>query len=573
MRHAPMLAIHCGANHVACGAFSRSPKEVALEHFATAPLGFGESSDDDWLAAVGRALTELVRKGKLRGACIVGLPGHLTFNRGLTVPAVTARQRRRIIAFEQHRGLPAAAEPMVWSHALLSKDAGGAEMMLAVARRRTVERLVASIREAGLNVEAVLPAWMVLRLAIGFRAKAAEDTLILSIGTRSSWLVGWGTRGFSVRTFAVGGNIITQRVAEDLKLVHAEAERLKLQGFAGSVDLPAGEPERAAGRRAIEQFVRRLCAELLRTQPLLSPSGDIARPAVLWLTGGGARLPELPGILAERLQLRVECWNPRSRVDLERASAEHCVEPDDATLVDLLGLHAYSASVVRSEGNLLPRSFQQEAFVRRRWPMLTAAAILAIAILLAPIWRNRCKAREIRKQIAETESTIAVLGRVATSNQSNRTRLAEIEHRIAALRRLERARSAWMLLLEDFQERFSGVQDVWLDRLQLMGTDSGDSSVLADAVPPQSHRKPPGRPPDPKEAGVTDHLVISGHLLDVDRLGTGAADDECPRANTLLTALRASPLIAAVEREHFIGVKSGLWRFEINLRLAPDALK
>jgi hypothetical protein len=67
-------------------------------------------------------------------------------------------------------------------------------------------------------------------------------------------------------------------------------------------------------------------------------------------------------------------------------------------------------------------------------------------------------------------------------------------------------------------------------------------------------------------------MLIVGHLLDVDRLAGRTGDEACPRAGLLLAALRAAPFIAAVEREHFVGDQAGLWRFEITLRLAPNAL-
>ena len=173
MSHTPILAVHCGASRIACGRFSGGPGRLVMDWFATTSVGSGDSTEADWLAAVDAGFRELVRGEKPGGGCVVGLPGHLTFNHAFRVPAVTAWQRRKIVAFEQRQGMSEAVEEMVWSRALVSGDENGREMMLAVAKRRLIEELGARIRAAGWYPEAALPAWLALRHAIGCRPAPA----------------------------------------------------------------------------------------------------------------------------------------------------------------------------------------------------------------------------------------------------------------------------------------------------------------------------------------------------------------------------------------------------------------
>jgi hypothetical protein len=126
-------------------------------------------------------------------------------------------------------------------------------------------------------------------------------------------------------------------------------------------------------------------------------------------------------------------------------------------------------------------------------------------------------------------------------------------------------------VLGDLQERFASVQDVWLDRLQILAPDARESSGAPAAVTAQSDVKPRSGSPEPPEAATGVRLLIVGSLFDVDKLTAGAGDEPSPKANLLLAALRASPLVAAVEREQFAGGQPGLISFEITLRLAPDA--
>ncbi len=549
MRHSRILALHCGASHVAFGLFPRGPGPLTPERCAARPIDAGDGTAERWLAAACAALRELVREENLRGGCVVGLPGHLTSERTFEVPAAAARQRRKIIAFEQRRAIAAAEEAGVWSHALVAGARRGREMILAAAKRRMLEELGARIREAGLYPEAAIPAWLVLRHAIRDRLAPAGDALVLSVGAWSSRLVFCRADGFSARTLPVGGGMVTQKLAEELQIDPAAAEALKRRGFEGAAGAPAAARERAAGRMAADLFVRRLSGEILGSPPLYPDIGDAPRPEVLWLTGGGAQLGGLRAALAESLRMRVEPWEPRAPSGPGRAAPDSRPAPDEAWLIDLVGLAACAGKPARREGNLLPAPFRREMFVRRRWPWLAAAALLAVAAVLAPAWRMRACAREARRQSAAMDAAVAASRLAEARNLADLARLAGASRQIAALRKLARARSGWPALFSELQERFAGVEDVWLDRLQIAAPGPGEPPVAT---------------------GV--RLLIAGNLLDADRLAAGAPGGTSPKTALLMASLEHSPLVAAVESEQFFGSQPGIWDFEIILRLTPDAL-
>jgi hypothetical protein len=238
---------------------------------------------------------------------------------------------------------------------------------------------------------------------------------------------------------------------------------------------------------------------------------------------------------------------------------------NDDQLVDLIGLATYAAKGARDEENLLPRPFRREMFVRRRRAWLAVAALMALAAGLAPIWRLRITAQEARQQTKKVEMTISTLRGLDDRNHSNLTRLADTNRTIAALRKLARARSGWIALLGDLQERFAIAQDVWLDRLQLLPPDRNESPAEPDES--RSRSRSNGLPESP--GGV--RLLIAGSIFDRETLAAGSGTESTAKAGSLLAALRASPLIAAIEREQFSGGQAGLLNFEITLRLAPDA--
>jgi len=556
-KFARILAIDCGASHVACGRFSGGPDRPVLEQFASTMLPASDLTEEAWVDAVGDALRELKQAGWLRGECVLGLPGHLTFNRLLRVPDVTGRQRRKIIEFEQRQENPTAIGELVWGEVLATDAGGGQELMLAAAKRHIIEKLEAKVRSVGLYPQAALPAWLALRHAVGCLPPAEGAVLVLSVGARSSQLVLQGAGRFFARTFAFGGNLATQKLAEELQLDFPSAEALKLRRcveISGSED---GLREREAGRIALDQFVRRLCAELQCFPPLALPEGDPARPTTLFLTGGGGRLAELPGALAARLQLRVEWWHLPTDAGPAQAKTYFGGAPDECRLADLTGLAACAAKGPPEEGNLLPVAIRRELFFRRRWPWLAGAALVGIAAGQVPAWRWQGEARDVQRQSAEMDARIADIHRIDARNRLNLAQLAEIRRRISALQRLEVAQSAWITLLGELQVRLATAQDAWLDRLQ----------VLPAEVPavPSRQASSPGRSAD----GL--RVLIAGSIFDPARPVDRAADGCGTKATALLEALRGSPLISAVEHEHFDDSQQGLLRFEVTLRLAAHA--
>ncbi len=542
-----VLVVDCGASHVACGRFSGGPKELVLEHSASVTLPASDLNEDAWIVAVGAALRELARTGQLRGGCLLGLPGHLTISRPLHLPRAATAQRRKIIEFEQRQGISAASEPMIWSRASVTEVNDGQQVILAAAKKRVIAELVAQAIRAGLQPTAVLPSWMVLRHAAESCPPTPDGALVLSVGARSSQLVFCSRDRFFVRTIAIGGNLVTQKLAEELGLDFPSAEALKLRGFeagGGSGDAPR---EHRAGQMALDQFGRRLCAEIQHSPPLDLPAGDPARPATLFLTGAGARLQQLPGALAERLQLKVERWDFRARTDSSPAISTIDGVPGDGLLVNLTGLAAGAAKGMAEEGNLLSPSLRRELFLQKHWRWLAAAALVGIVAGLGPAWWWWAKARAVRLEVAEMDAAISALRQIDAGNRSTLARLAGVRHRTLALQSLATARSGWDSLLGELQRRLDQVEDAWIDRLQLLPGGAADA--------PENLR-----------------IQLAGKLLDAGKLSSGAGGGSDQKAKTLVAALRGSAFVGAVEREHFADGPPGLSCFEITLRLTPHAL-
>jgi len=574
MRFRRILALDCGAAHVACGLFLRAAGgRLVLERFATAALPLQEPSDDEWVAAVVTSLEALGRQERLRGACVLGLPGHLTFAKLIRVPDTAARPQRKIVRFEARQSLPSALHEVAWTAAALAGNGNGRDVALTAVRRSVIEALCVRLSDAGFTPWAVLPPWFVLRHGAGGAGPpGAEPALVLCVGARSTHLVLSDAMRFFMRTFALGGNAVTQRVADELGLDYARAESLKRQVFDRKANMAAESPERTAVAIAADEFVRRVGGEIARSLASLFPEGGDRRPGVLSLTGNGSLIPELAPALAERLQMRIERWEARRHIGLGLAVAESSGGPDLAALAGLSGLAAGATSREAAAVNLLPRAWRWGMRIRRWWPGVATAAALVVLALATAAWQTRVKTGAIREETAEIDRKIDILRGLERRNHDNLARLAATNRRIAALRRLADARSAWIAFLSDLQERLVKTEDVWLERLRIPPPAPRMASAAPTAGTAGLGLVAQGGRTERQEAAPAAQLELAGYLFDASNPVALAGETTRARASSLLAQLRASPFVAGIEAERFDSSRPGLLRFELTLTLAPRSL-
>jgi type IV pilus assembly protein PilM len=572
MRTTRVLTVDCGAAHVACGLFSAAAGRLVLERFGTRPVVPGELGDEDWVAAVGAVLRELGRLKGFEGECVLGLPAHLAFSRLIRVPPVSARQRRQILRFEERQGLPAALDEMVWSHATVSAGAGGEEVILAAAKMRMMTALGAQLRETGFRLAGAVPAWAGLRHALRHTHPDSAAILVLSIGARSAQLCLRGPSRSVVRTLALGGNSVTQNIAEGLKTDFAKAEAVKLKVFGATAEQPVGAPERTAAHSAVEQFVRRLCGEITRSAVLLPAEDGGRQPQDLLLAGGGSLLRGLPALLAEKLQVRVEQWEPWSRVGLGQAVAGLPGGTGATQAADLVGLAAWAVDREPSKIDLVPRSFRRERILCRRGPWLAGLLLVAVAGLLFGAGRYRSAAKTAQKLAREVDSNLTVLRRLEARNRANLGRLVETNRQISALQRLAASRSNWTGFLGDLQARLAKSGDVWLERLQVLPAVPSAAPI---ASAPGGGRSP-GAGANEAAGSVAPaaeiRLHLAGSALDVANPTGRNGEESRERVKSLLASIRESPFVAGIEGERFDASQAGLLRFEVTVLVAPRTL-
>lgn len=569
----PILAVDCGASHLACARFSRAASGgIALEHYAVEPLpAAAEMSDTEWLAAIGAAFAGLGAQKIFQGPCLLVVPGHLTLTRVVRIPRVEPGQRERILRFEAQQAFPAEAGDWIWSHAAPAGDDedAGADAVLSAARRTVIEELCARASAAGFSPLAVAPAWAALWSAARRNHPETAGVMVLDIGARSSHLIAPAASRFFARTIALGGNAVSRRIAVELGVDFADAERLKLRAAAGSRHLAADSPENMAVEIAADDFARRLGGDIARSLAGLFAEAAL-RPQRVLLSGGGSRLASLPGLLAKNLGVAVERHDPLRRIKLGAAAGGDGT--DTAPPVELVGAALLASSRGPECPDLLTTDWGRRAALRRLRPWLIAATLIAMAVPWLLIFYFGRKADNVRGQLGPIEEQVLELRGAESRRRDEEGRLAEINRRTAALQRMEAMRTGWTAFLADLQERLARIEHVWLDTLQILPPEAPAPATGARPGAAGMGVIFAGRSGGHPAAGSSVRLRLAGCVFDPDHPLGDAGEGAYRRAKALLESLRASPFAAAVEGERFDAGRPGLLQFEVTVVAAPRRL-
>jgi type IV pilus assembly protein PilM len=582
MRAPRVLAVDIGAGHVACGVFTVGASgRLVLQHFALEPHSSDPSHEGRWAVEIAQSLGAVGARRKISGPAAIAVPGHLALTKFIKTPSVAKEKRVKIVAFEAAENIPYPLEEVVWDHVVVADDGFDLEVMLAASKFDAMQALCGAADAAGFPVERATPASLALCRAFRYNyPQVLDSVIVVNIGARTTNLLFLEGDRFYVRTLALAGNAVTQAISEELRIDFASAETLKIQVLSGKSDLPPTSPSRAAVHRAATAFIMKLHVEITRSAVNHRRQSGGAAPITLYLTGGGSLIDELPAALSERLKLPVLRYEALRNVDLSADARAAGAEGADAVLADLVGLATRLVHKNESEASLLPPALTAALAFRKRQPWSLAAAALVLLALVPPVIYFHTVASGTLERISQVDSHLMPLRAVEHRNAENLRQIEDAAKQINSLRGAYETKANWINFFADLQERLVKIEDVWLDRLQVVRPPLPEPGTLADAPPPDENAAPPpdGAAPDPAAAapeaaavpkGPPLRLTLSGRLLDVTNPQSKVSPESTLRVKQLLASFTGSQFIGAVENERFDNSQNGLLRFDFTLVINP----
>ena len=584
MRSPRVLAVDIGAGHVACGAFAVGASgRLVLQQFALEPHSSDPSHEARWAVEITQSLGAVGARRKLSGPAAIAVPGHLALTKFIKTPSVAKEKRSKIIGFEAAENIPYPLEEVVWDHVVVADDGFDLEVMLTASKFDAMQSLCSAADAAGFPVERAAPAGLALYHAFRYNyPQVQESVIVVNVGARTTSLLFLEGERFYLRTLTVAGNSVTQAISDELRIDFASAETLKIQVLSGKSDLPAASPSRAAVQRAAAGFITKLQLEITRSAVNHRRQSGGAAAVAVYLTGGGSLIEELPGSLAERLHLRVERYQALKNVDHSADARAAGAESAAPVLADMVGLATHLVNRVESHASLLPPALTAALAFRKRQPVFMAAAALVVVALIPPIVYLHSVASGTLARISQVDGQLMPLRSVENRNGENLQQIEAASKQIAALKGAYETKANWINFLADLQERLVKIEDVWLDKLQVVrppapepgaagetagtadgrqGTGDGGQATADPNSSPDSSPVSPARPPI--------LLTLSGRLLDVANPQSKVSPEALQRVKQLLASFTGSQFITAVENERFDNNQPGLLKFDFTLVINP----
>jgi len=477
MSSSKQLIINCGASRITAAVVSSSGGALQIEKLSTESLQYDYTNDDAWLGAVGAALAALHRQQKFSGKASFIIPGNQVLTKTIRIPHVEESKRAQIIAFEAQQNIPYPLHEVVWDSQVVGDDGVETEVLFIACKSNTIDEFCGEVARAGFSVDTINAATVLDYNAIQFAYPTLdEDVLLINIGARSTNLLFKNPDGFFVRNIQLGGNSLTQNIADSIGKPFAKAEELKHRFFSGELDYSDDDSGAKLLTTCSDSFMRRMGQEITRSIVNYRRQKGAAAPKRILLSGRGALLEGLSEQLSTSQKVGVEFFDPLQNVTLngELASDSSSLRLEISEIIGAAAQHmvADSAGV-----NLLPDEVQREMEFGSKKPYLIMAAI---CLALAP-WPVFVGHKQLfsayEKAVQATEAQVSPLQSCQSQILDNTSKAVKISESIRRIEGLVNSKTNWIQFFAELQASLTKAEDVWLDSLEVQREQPGEGEA------------------------------------------------------------------------------------------------
>lgn len=459
------LIINCAATHVSASQFAVSAGRLQLESFSAQELSYDYSVQEEWLPALKAALSSM----KIKGNATVIAPSMLLLTKTIKVPHVSAANQREVVSVEVSKNIPYPLSELVWDYQVVSDDGIETEIFLASMRAQDADELCQTLSSIGIVVDDI-DASSVLDYNAWKYCGLQPDSIVLNVGAKFSNMLIVRPDGMFVRSIAVGGNVITQTIADSLGQSFVGAEELKRRYMASESAGLAGSEHFETG---VETLKKRLCDELRRSVINYRRQSRVNPPVKVYLTGGAGRLAGLAEAISENLKMEVEFIDVSANISISPKVNNSYVSENVCRLTEVVGEAARMLYPDAMGVNLLPAHIVSErAFARKRPVFLLAAALLVASIV--PPYMFLSDSLKAQKQFtAKYENATPELTKRLDEYKAEQKKAELLLSKIGGLEGLAHSKSNWIELFIDLEKRLMQQKDVWLEKLHVVRVNDG----------------------------------------------------------------------------------------------------
>ncbi len=466
-------------------------EQVTLTRFGQVALPPGAVRGGEVIdaPAVAAAIRRLWREAGFRSrTVIVGVGNQRVVVRQADLPAMSDEDMRSALQFQAADLIPIPIEDAIIDFQIVDEfptsDGDMVRILLVAAQRDMVRSLLAGLEGGGLSAS------MVDLIPFGLMRSLTESSLVADLDSAADAIVCVGAsitnvvvhqRGVPefVRMLGVGGDDITQGIANELGVDADTAEDLKRRAHPDSPDDLESRTARiviAQSSLLIEEI--RGSLDYYQAQPEASPISRII------LTGGGSRTIGLRDSLEQTLGIAVEDGHPLAGIELARTGIpeERLIENEPLLAVPIgLALAARPPESGQRRISVLPVEVA-EVRTQRRQMVLASAGVAGLALVLLLAWLARqSQVSSEKNQANDAEQKNAALQQQVASLQSVTALDAQIAQRRQLVTSALSDDVAWTRLLQEIGTVIPN--DVALNTFSGQKPNAGGATAGAAAAP------------------------------------------------------------------------------------------
>lgn len=297
--------------------------QLAKKGPLTKLIGYGqmpipENYIIEGIIAESEKLAELAKKffsvgvwGKITATRVcTSLPESKIFTRTITLPHMNDKALAEAVNWEASQTIPMAMSDLYLDYQVIgpsADDPKNDEVIYAAAPKAIVDSYVHFFTALGFEIEGIETSLTAIIRAAVTRKSHKEAVLVVDIGGKTTNLAVFNKVIRLTGSTLIGGDHITYRIAEVLKIDEKEAEKVKKQKTADKTKI----------RQAVDVEVTEITKEATKMINYYQEKNKKASPVSrIILSGGSASLDMLADIFKEKLGIATEVGNPWANISI-----------------------------------------------------------------------------------------------------------------------------------------------------------------------------------------------------------------------------------------------------------------
>ena len=478
------LIINCGISHVSASVFGYENNTLKLQKVGLHTLAHDYTQDSLWLDSVVSGIKNLCADLKLKGEVRFIFPGSFLLTKTIRVPKVEKDKQDKIVGFELSQKMPFPLAELICDYQIIDDDGVEQEILAFAVKPEVAETFCERIVELGLTPIQITPAPILDYNALRASGIGLNDseTLVVNMGAKSTNLLFINPTGFLIRSISIGGNSLSQNLADRLGVLFGKAEELKKSYFAGHMNFSPDDPNLQNIESCAQQFLARASQEITRSIVTYKRLKKGKSPERIFLAGRGALLRNLPEYISHSQQLSIDYFDPTQIIQIAPEVSSEMQSLLPFMLSEPVGL---ASSIFMDVGdrkfapplNLLPSSKLSSLGFQKKKPYFCLACCLFALLPLPGLLRSQSDLNILNKNLSEQKIDSLQLSQELKSQKNLKSKFLFVDrlgNEIAQknLPFLEKQKKCWQIhgLLNELQGSLDHqeVNDAWIDNFEII---------------------------------------------------------------------------------------------------------